>query len=296
MTVHLHQIAWKAEQLESIEPGYQVLDNTANERPDWYEYHPIRRHLQATALDDADWYGFFSPKFGAKTGLSCAQVEAAVQAAAPGADVVLFSPQPDMGACFLNVFEQGETFDPGFIAACESWLGQAGLLDPAATPLRSLVMDSRQVVFSNYFVARPAFWREWLRWNESLHALCESGPDSIRAALVQPTSYPGGAQRKVFIQERTASLILTVQPQWRTHAVNPFRMGWSTTRLRDDPGMVAASDALKRAYRDFGWPCYLQAYAALRERFRRGAAARPQAAAPADRAQVASPVRETATP
>jgi hypothetical protein len=26
-----------------MEPGYRMLDNLANERPDWYEYWPIRR-------------------------------------------------------------------------------------------------------------------------------------------------------------------------------------------------------------------------------------------------------------
>lgn len=265
--VHLYQIAYSAAALAAVQPGYEVLDHLANERADWYEYFPMRRFLQSQRLDEAAFYGFFSPKFGAKTGLGHADVVAAVREGAQrvDADVVLFSPQPDMGAFFLNVYEQGETFDPGFIAACQAWLGHAGLLDPQRLP--SIVMDTRQIVFSNYFVARPAFWREWLRWNETLYALCESGPGALRATLVEPTSYPGAAQRKVFVQERTVSLILALQPRWRTHPVNPFRCGWSASRLREHPELAVMSDALKRAHRDFGWPCYLQAYAALRQRF-----------------------------
>src|SRR5690606_24032848 len=127
----------------------------ANERADWYEYFPIRRFLQREALDEDAFYGFLSPKFGRKTGWQHADVVQFVQQAAPTSDVVLFSPQPDMGAFFLNVYEQGETFDPGFIDVAAAWLAQVGR--PA--PLRRLVMDSRQIVFSNYFVARPAFWR-----------------------------------------------------------------------------------------------------------------------------------------
>jgi len=263
--VHLHQIAYNAATLAAVEPGYAVLDNLANSRPDWYEYAPIRRFLLDEPLDDAAFYGFFSPKFGRKTGLAHPEVVAAVKRAAEaGAEVVLFSPQPDMGAFFLNVYEQGETFDPGFIAACEGWLRHAGIAHP---PLASLVMDTRQVVFSNYFVARPAFWRRWLAVNETLWALCESGPEPVRAPLVAPTTYPGAAQRKVFVQERTASLLLTIEPQWRAWPANPFRMGWSGSRLREHPELAVMSDALKRAHRDLGYACYLQAFGVLRQRF-----------------------------
>ncbi|MEI6026762.1 MAG: hypothetical protein WCT47_08740 [Betaproteobacteria bacterium] len=266
-TARLYQIAYSPEALAHVEPGYLVLDNLANPRPDWYELGPIRRFLHEQGLPDEDaYYGFFSPKFGSKTGLNRAQVQQEIDtAAAASADVVLFSPQPDMGAFFLNVFEQGETFDAGFIAACQAWIAHAGFDVPA---LGGLVMDTRTTVFSNYFAARCAFWREWLRWIDTLFEAAESGPEAMRSQLTHSTSYPGAAQRKVFIQERVASLILTLQPRWRTHAVNPFRMGWSSgTRFRDHPEMAVMSDALKRAHRDLGYPSYLQAFARLRQRF-----------------------------
>src|SRR4051794_32619695 len=107
--VHLHQIAYSPQTLAAVEPGYLVLDNLDNSRPDWYEYWPIRRFLLTQPLDDNAYYGFFSPKFGVKSNLSHAQVTEFVRAHAASTDVFLFSPQPDMGAFFLNVFEQGET-------------------------------------------------------------------------------------------------------------------------------------------------------------------------------------------
>jgi hypothetical protein len=272
MHIHLYQIAYSEATRAALEPGYGLLDNLANERPDWYEYWPIRRFLLEQPLDDDAFYGFFSPKFGAKTGLTHEQVQAFVRESAPQADVVLFSPQPDMGAFFLNVFEQGETFDPGLIAAYEAFLAHIG----RPVPLRALVMDSRQTVFSNYFVARPAFWREWLALNDAMFALCESPADSaLKAALTAPTTYtgPGGAaQRKVFLMERAASLLLTTQP-WRSVAHNPFGMGWSTSRFRDHPTEAFISDALKIAWRDQRYPQYLQAFATIRERFRNAAPA-----------------------
>lgn len=274
--VHLYQIAYNTATRDALEPGYRMLDNLANERPDWYEYWPIRRFLldaaqgRSAPLDDAAWYGFFSPKFGSKTQLTHDQVQAYVRQHDASADVVLFSPQPDMGAFFLNVFEQGETFDPGLIAAYEALLAHIG----RSVPLAQLVMDSRQVVFSNYFVARPAFWREWLTLNEALFAACEGADTALRAALTHETSYPGpggrGAQRKVFLMERAASLLLATQPHWRSVAHNPFGMGWSMSRLREFPREAFISDALKLAFRAQGFPEYMQAYASLRARFARG--------------------------
>jgi hypothetical protein len=277
--VHLYQIAYSDATRAALEPGYGLLDNLDNQRPDWYEYWPIRRHLLAAfaqgTLDDKAFYGFFSPKFGSKTSLTHEQVKAFVQQAAQHpaqpADVVLFSPQPDMGAFFLNVFEQGEAFDPGLIAAYEGFLQHIG----RPVPLAGLVMDSRQVVFSNYFVARPAFWREWLMLNEAMFAICEGADGALKAALCHATSYTGPngtAQRKVFLMERAASLLLATQPCWRSTAHNPFGMGWSMSRFREHPTDAFISDALKMAYRDQRYPQYLQAFVAVRERFRQGAA------------------------
>ena len=271
--VHLHLIVYSDATQALVGPGWQVLDNRANPRPDWYELDPIRRHLQAAALDEQAFYGFFSPKFSAKTGLSHDEVVRFVHTHEATADVMLFSPQPDMGAFFLNVFEQGEAFDTGLIAATEALLAHAG----RPVPLRALVMDARQIVFSNYFVARPAFWREWLALVEPLWAVCEgldtTAPPALREALTAPTSYRTGevaAQRKVFVMERMASLLLATQARWRSVAHNPFGFGWSMARFRQHPTEAYISDALKRAWREQPWPQYLQAYVTVRERFQNG--------------------------
>jgi hypothetical protein len=265
--VHLHLIVYSAATRALVTPGWQVLDNQDNPRPDWFEYWPVRQRLLNGPLDEDAFYGFFSPKFCAKTNLSHQQVCDFVLQHAAQADVLLFSPQPDMGAFFLNVFEQGETFDPGLIDAYGQFLQHIGR--PA--PLRQMVMDTRQVCFSNYFVARPAFWREWLALNEALFAICEGPASPLQQALTHVTTYPGpagkGVQRKVFLQERATSLLLATQPRWRSLPHDPFGMGWSMSRFRDHPQEAFISDALKRAFRDTGWPHYMQAFAQVRQRF-----------------------------
>lgn len=258
----LFQIVYSNTAHEAPEPGYGIIDNLSNERPDWYEYWPIRAFLQRESLDEEAFYGFFSPKFRTKTNLGHADVVDFIQRQATQADVVLFSPQPDMGAFFLNVFEQGEFFDTGLIETVNQALVAIGM----PVDVTGLVMGSRQIVFSNYFAARPRFWREWLRINEALFAICEGPAGPLKDLLCRPTTYPGAAQRKVFIQERIASLMLTVQPGWRSVACNPFDMAWSSLPFREHPHDAFISDALKLAYRDQAFPQYVEAFATVRQR------------------------------
>lgn len=258
--IHLYQIAYSEETASLLQPGFSLLDNRANPRPDWYEYWPIRQFLLRTALDETAFYGFFSPRFHEKIGLDHGTLRAFVAQHAAKADIVIFSPQPEQGALFLNVFEQAECFDRDMISSYEAILSRVG----RRLDLSLLVMDSRRIVFSNYFVARPAFWRDWLALNEVLFHIAEDPADPLGAILCDATAYRGAAQRKVFLQERTASFLLAENRGWRAVRCNPFRFAWGATPMRERPLLTVLSDALKMAYSETGDVEYFHAFAALR--------------------------------
>lgn len=261
--VHLLQIAWSDATAAAIQPGFALLDNRANPRPDWYEYVPIRDYLQQQTLDEDAFYGFFSPKFTAKTGWQAHDVRAFVHRHHERADVLPFSAHPNQVAFFVNVFEQGEFFHPGLMQAATDWLATLGW----TLPLASVQMDARQMVFCNYFVARPRFWRAWLALGESLHALCEGPPSPLRDRLTAPTDYPGGTQLKIFLMERMASLLLAVDRRWRSVPADPYVQGrWPHESLRRDPTDAIVSDALKHASLETGWTEYAAAFQHVRER------------------------------
>src|ERR1700682_4374243 len=65
--MHIFQILNHYTAPQDLDPGFAVLDNSANERPDWYEYWPIRKFLLNEALDEDAFYGFLSPKLKSKT-------------------------------------------------------------------------------------------------------------------------------------------------------------------------------------------------------------------------------------
>jgi hypothetical protein len=264
--IYLYQIAYnEVTRAQVAASGFELLDNLANPRPDWYEYWPIRHFMRTQKMKEDAWYGFFSPKFCAKTLLSLDQTLAFVaRADAEGACVALFSPQPDMAANFLSVFEQAEVFDPGFNVTAKQFLSSVGL----DIPVESLVMDSRQIVFSNYFAAKPVFWREWFALTEALFKVAEDIQHPLHTALTHNTTYAANAQRKVFLSERLASLLLYLRPNYKTAVANPFTTGWSMAKFRQYPEDAYINDALKIAFKELGFPQYMDAFRMVREKIR----------------------------
>jgi len=251
---HIFQILAPQVARSDLDPGFAVLDNMANERPDWYEYWPIRNFLLKERLDDTSFYGFLSPKFQSKTNLSAAQVFDFIAISPAQTEVILFSPSIHTSAHFLNVFEQGDAEHPGLMGVSKEFLQRIG----AQVDLEALVSDSRNTVTSNYYVAKPRFWREWLRINEQLFAIAESAEDALGKALTSHTEYRGAlqVQMKVFIMERIASLILARDRSFICRAQDPFV---AENRIYKLP-LAIVCDALKIAYQTQGFGQYKQVF------------------------------------
>jgi hypothetical protein len=240
-SLHVFQILNYYTSRQELDPGFGVLDNSANERPDWYEYWPIRKYLRTEPLDENAFYGFLSPKFLHKTNLTSAMVREFVEAVQP-ADVILFSPSIQNSAYFLNVFEHGESEHPGLMGVAMRLFERIGR--PGA--LKDLVSDSRNTVHANYFIAKPRFWRAWLAVTEALYSIAEAPDDPLGEELRAPTSYRGQSQvqMKIFIMERVATWIIATDRSLVARARDPF-----VARSRSYKLPVAIiCDALKIAY------------------------------------------------
>jgi len=268
----IYQIFYSPESRAQLDPGFLPLDNLSNERPDWREYWPIRRFLLDRTLEPGTHYGFFSAKFGVKTGLDSATLHALVERHGANADVVAFSPFFQHIALFQNVIEQAIACHglPDTFQQC------AELIVPQFRVDQS-VMTSRDTIYSNFFVARREFWAEWLWQAERLFAIAEEGSTPLAAALnaavpyvVQDPSTPAkgdgrqtaalrsvpGAAAKVFVIERLASLLLWSNPRWRVQSFSRPSAGTS-------PDLVVL-DALKIAYTQSGVEAYLDTFRKLR--------------------------------
>lgn len=256
--IRIFQIYYNDATRAAVDPAFEPLDNSANERPDWFEYWPIRRYLDDHPLQEGVYYGFLSPKFAAKTRLPGAQVKAFV-ADAGGADVVTFSPFPDLAAFYINVFEQGEHAHQGLTEVAQAFLAAIGL----DVDIYALVMDWRSAVFSNYFVAKASFWREWKNIFDQCFALAEDPASPLHAALNTPTRHDKPAQMKIFLMERIASILLATRSDWSVKNYPSAAMPLSHPRWSMVFPQIVALDAMKLAYLRTGEPTYLKCFRSM---------------------------------
>jgi hypothetical protein len=259
--VQIYQILNHYTPREELDPGFAVLDNSANERPDWFEYWPIRRFLLEEALDENTFYGFLSPKFKLKTSLSADAVREFILAADSAVDVVLLSPSIHNSAYYLNVFEHGDAEHPGLKNVAKTLFERLGLNGD----LDALVSDSRNTVHSNYFIAKPRFWRAWLAINEKMYAIAETPGDALGEALCAPTTYRGGkqVQMKIFVMERIATWLLTgarESGEFVARVRDPFV---ARSRIYKLP-IAIVCDALKIAYATEGRSQYKDVFLLMR--------------------------------
>lgn len=264
--VHAFQIYYNEATRVAIDPDFEPLDNLANERPEWCEYLPIRKYFARNTLDDESaYYGFFSPAFGRKTGIRGAELVEFVRQSG-GADVVTFSPYLDSSALFQNVFEQGATLFDGFLDAADA---VAHLVDPRIR-LSELVQDARTTVYSNFFVARPAFWREWRRIFTQCFDAAETPGSDLYGLLNRPIRYADDQGRKrpmdvkIMVLERLASLLLSTG-RYRVRNYRPFDLPIHGA-IADYVHELVAFDALKVAYQATGERYFLKQFREARDR------------------------------
>ena len=256
--LHVFQILNHYTSPKDLDPGFDVLDNSANPRPDWYEYWPIRRYLNNQPLDEDAFYGFLSPKFKHKTNLSAAEVQRFMQTQAAGADVVLFSPSIHNSAYFLSVFEHGEAEHPGLAGVAKRMFERIG----APTDLDAFISDSRNTVHSNYFLAKPRFWRAWLDIAEKMFLIAEDPHDPLGKELRAHTAYRGrnDVQMKIFLMERIATWLLVTDPRFVARVRDPFA---ARARFYKLPVAIVC-DALKIAYVTQGRGQYKEVFMLVR--------------------------------
>lgn len=206
--INLYQIFYDNASKATLERGYIPLDNTRNERPDWYELWPIRNFLLNNRLDPDAWYGFFSPRFNEKTGIEFNHVHHFVSYFKDQAEVTFFPRSWCHIAYFRNVFIHGDLEHPGLLEMAACFLNDQRInLD-----LAELVTHSGNAVYSNNVVAKPKYWKAWLDLANAFYDYVEEGKNSNARAIQKATSYGARqAPMKAFVQERLSAVLIQLE-------------------------------------------------------------------------------------
>ena len=261
----VYQIYYDEKTFTKLDRGFRPLDNSKNERADWFEFWVIRRHLHTHSLDENTFYGFLSPKFTQKTGYTSTAVYRLLDQFGDRIDAAIFSTAWDQTAYFQNIFEQGEWWHPGLLAMSQRFFDHDG----QGIDLTTLVTHSATSVLSNFVVARPCYWRQWLALADRFYHYVESGPGSTD--MNKPTPY--GAETlhlpmKAFVQERLAAIPLTfgglriiASDHSKVVPLNREMFGGGTRTQQ----LLEHCDAMKKQYCRTGERSYFAEYRRLRD-------------------------------
>jgi hypothetical protein len=266
MKTFAYQIYYDDKSFQQVQSGFIPLDNSQNARPDWFELWVILNFLRHNTLEDDSWYGFVSPKFTEKTGVTADYVLQTLTHVGPHADVALFSPAWDQIAFYLNPWEQGDVWHQGLMALSQAFVNHAQI----SIDLSTLVTDSTSSLFSNYMFATKRFWLVWQALAEKCFAFFESGQDT-QIGFASDTAYGLTVNRypmKTFVQERMAALILATH-DFKTVTVDQSATRPIFTRLFPDNlhtrRLLQTCDLMKHMYRQTKEATYLEMYWRLRK-------------------------------
>ena len=262
----IHQIYYDEASYNKVLPGFIPLDNTANQRPDWFELWVIMNYLQTNTLNEDGLYGFLSPKFQDKTGFHSEFIIPTLNKLGDDFEVAIFSSAWDQVCYFLNPWEQGEVWHSGLTQASQDFLDFAKI----DVDLRKIVTDSNTSVYSNYLIGNKRFWLTWLEWAQQCFTYFETIAPQ-KEGYQHDTAYGMAHNRypmKTFIQERLASLVLatgdfiTVSADRSSEAPIFNRLFSDTLKNRR---LLQACDLMKQLYRKTNKSDYLNMYWQLRQ-------------------------------
>lgn len=198
----IHQIFYNEETRAKLDPAFIPLDNSANLRPDWFEFWVILNYLRTHELREDCYYGFLSPSFGLKFSRPGDVVVQFARAHRSKSEVLLFTHGWDQICYFVNQFEQCEYWHPGTMRASRAFFDTIGV------NIGEIVSHTVNSTFSNYIVAKPRFWRAWLQLAEKFWDYCETKNEELGSAIIPYGRGPVRTYAKAFIQERIASVVL----------------------------------------------------------------------------------------
>ena len=199
--LRLFQIYYEPWQRELLDPNYVALDNSKSDS-ELLEFAVFEKLAKSEYVKGAQLWGALSWRFTEKTGMSGADWVKNIQAN-PGCDIYYCDPFPHNEALFHNLWLQGDTTHPQFLALSQAVFQVTGL---SAEELIS-IYPSNQFSAANYFVGTPKFWAAYLPWvNNILSVANKKLPPKVRDLMhskqADARDLHNGATYVPFIVER----------------------------------------------------------------------------------------------
>jgi hypothetical protein len=206
-SIWIYQIYFQPQQRPLLDPAFEPFNNAGNNSP-LREFDVFLKLAESPAMQQASLWGALSWKFGQKTGSTGEAFRKEIESH-PGYDVYFVNPHPETEALYHNLWQQGETSHPNFLALCKAFFRAADLPENILTE----VQPSGSFASANYFVATPAFWRSYIPFvrNALARAELNLSPEMRGLLYSSAADHKGahaGASYVPFIVERLFAVFL----------------------------------------------------------------------------------------
>ena len=205
--IKIFQIHYRAQQTAMLDPAFVPYNNAGDLDP-LLEFNVFRKLWRGAETAGLDYWGALSWKFSQKSGLSGQALLETIEAN-PGYDAYFCNPHPETEALFHNLWFQGETSHPYFRRLVREVFIAAGLDETSIDEF----WPARLFASTNYFVARPAFWAEYIPFVEHVVAsardnLSKAGRAMLMSSMADAKGAHADASYMPFIIERLFSTFL----------------------------------------------------------------------------------------
>jgi hypothetical protein len=209
-TIRVFQIYFEGWQRELLDPAFYPLDNSRS-KSELLEFEVFEKLQRNEATQGATLWGALSWRFAEKTGMLGADwVKQIVDH--PGKDVYFCNPHPYNEGLFHNMWLQGETAHPQFLAVTKAFLTAAGLDDKDLDSIH----PSASFSAANYFVATPEFWSKYIAFVRKVLVTADKRmPPALRDLMHSPLAddrhLHAGASYLPFIVERLLPIFMRTE-------------------------------------------------------------------------------------
>jgi hypothetical protein len=223
----IHTICYEPGMAQHVDPAFLPFDVTADPQPERRETAHMLNFWRQGLHRNYRVSGLLSPSFKKKTGFDGKMFHAFINNN-PGFDVWFVNPYPASFYLAYNIWEHGEFWHPGLCERAAQVFKAANLaIDPRNFPRST----KHTLLFSNCWVATPAFWDQFMPFVDLVARHAEKIQDVSEDTFYvrQKASY------WPFLFERLFTTFMVTRPDIKARYIQfeiPHILEMSGTRLQ----------------------------------------------------------------
>lgn len=175
MTIKLHQIYYKEEQILKLDNTFIPYNNMENLAPKECEFYVLLKEYLNGNIKDGDITGYFSWKFNEKSQVRGEDFKKFIENNL-GNDLYLINPYSFFTYIYYNSWIQGEASHHSIFDLAKDIFSQVGYDPKLITSQRH---NAKNSTFCNYWAGSKNFWDRYIKWCQPIYNYIKNNKDIV---------------------------------------------------------------------------------------------------------------------